>query len=324
MDAQADTHPYLKETTMDGSQIIFLAIVFLVAAGVAVAALLVFSPLALRERLSEVVEPAAAAPDLVATGWVEKVAHVAQPFSRLSLPEEGWEKSPLRTRFMNAGWRSASAPPLYFAAKTVLALALPSIVALCGAIALNGPQKGFMYLLLLVAGIGYYLPNAVLAHKAAVRCRDIFENFPDALDLLTVCVEAGLSLERALAKVAGEIHIKSVSLAQELQLALMEMRAGFTKERALRNLALRSGVEDVDTLVAMLIQSERFGTSMGDSLRIHSDNLRSKRSVLAEEAAAKIALKLLFPLIFCIFPTLMLVLIGPAGIQVYRMMQQTH
>jgi tight adherence protein C len=324
VDAQADTHPRLKETTMDGSQIIFLVIVFLVAAGVAVAALLVFSPLALRERLTEVVEPTEAAPDPVAIGWVEKVAHVAQPFSRLSLPEEGWEKSPLRTRFMNAGWRNASVPSLYFAAKTVLVLALPAIVALCGAFALNGPQKGFMYLLLLVAGIGYYLPNAVLAHKAAVRCRDIFENFPDALDLLTVCVEAGLSLERALAKVAGEIHIKSVALAQELQLALMEMRAGFTKERALRNLALRSGVEDVDTLVAMLIQSERFGTSMGDSLRIHSDNLRSKRSVLAEEAAAKIALKLLFPLIFCIFPTLMLVLIGPAGIQVYRMMQQTH
>ncbi|SDG95071.1 MULTISPECIES: type II secretion system F family protein [unclassified Duganella] len=299
---------------MGGSQIIFLAIVFVVAAGIAVAALLAFSPVALRERLNEVIEPTAATPDVASTGWVEKVAQVAQPFSRLSLPEDGWEKSPLRTRFMNAGWRSASAPSLYFATKTLLALVLPAI----GALAL---QKGWMPLLLMFAGIGYYLPNAVLAHKAATRSREIFENFPDALDLLTVCVEAGLSLERALAKVAGEIHIKSMALAQELQLVLMEMRAGFTKERALRNLALRSGVEDVDTLVAMLIQSERFGTSMGDSLRIHSDNLRGKRSVLAEEAAAKIALKLLFPLVFCIFPTLMLVLIGPAAIQVYRMMQ---
>jgi len=299
---------------MGGSQIIFLAIVFVVAAGIAVAALLAFSPVALRERLNEVIEPTAATPDVASTGWVEKVAQVAQPFSRLSLPEDGWEKSPLRTRFMNAGWRSASAPSLYFATKTLLALVLPAI----GALAL---QKGWMALLLMFAGIGYYLPNAVLAHKAAMRSREIFENFPDALDLLTVCVEAGLSLERALAKVAGEIHIKSMALAQELQLVLMEMRAGFTKERALRNLALRSGVEDVDTLVAMLIQSERFGTSMGDSLRIHSDNLRGKRSVLAEEAAAKIALKLLFPLVFCIFPTLMLVLIGPAAIQVYRMMQ---
>lgn len=309
---------------MNGTQIAFLAVVFLVSAGIAVAALFLFAPVALRERLSEVMEPSAAAADPLDGGWVERVAQAAQPFSRLSLPEEGWERSPLRTRFMNAGWRSASAPSLYFAAKTVLALGLPALVALCGVFALNAPQQGFMYFLLLLAAIGYYLPNLALSHKADTRCREIFETFPDALDLLTVCVEAGLSLERALAKVAGEIHIKSLALAQELQLALMEMRAGFTKERALRNLALRSGVEDIDTLVAMLIQSERFGTSMGDSLRIHSDNLRSKRSVLAEEAAAKIALKLLFPLIFCIFPTLMLVLIGPAGIQIYRMMQQTH
>ena len=152
----------------------------------------------------------------------------------------------------------------------------------------------------------------------ARRRREIFETIPDALDLLTVCVEAGLSLERALIKVAAEIHIKSLVLAQELQLVLMEMRAGFTKEKALRNFALRSGVEDVDTLVAMLIQSERFGTSMGASLRVHSDNLRTKRRMMAEESAAKIALKLMFPLIFCIFPTVLMVLIGPAAIQIMR------
>jgi tight adherence protein C len=303
---------------MDGQHILFLAIVFIVVVGIAMLALKIFSPVQVRERLTEVVEPELAAPE-VTGGWVERVAHAAQPFSRLSLPEEGWERSPLRTRFMNAGWRSPSAPSLYFAAKTVLALGLPGVTALLTMTVLSAlPQKGFLFLLLLAASIGYYLPNFVLSRRAASRCREIFETFPDALDLLTVCVEAGLSLERALAKVAGEIHIKSAALAQELQLVLMEMRAGFSKERALRNLALRSGVEDVDTLVAMLIQSERFGTSMGDSLRVHSDNLRGKRSVQAEEAAAKIALKLLFPLIFCIFPTLMLVLIGPAGIQIYR------
>ena len=156
----------------------------------------------------------------------------------------------------------------------------------------------------------------VLVRIARHRQRDIFETIPDALDLLTVCVEAGLSLERSLIKVAGEIHIKSLALAQELQLVLMEIRAGFTKERALRNFALRSGVEDVDTLVAMLIQSERFGTSMGASLRVHSDNLRTKRRMAAEETAAKIALKLMFPLIFCIFPTVLMALIGPAVIQI--------
>ena len=305
---------------MDAQHLIFLALVFLVAAGLVFMGVRLFAPVQVRERLGGVVAPETpmGAPQ---QGWVEKVAHAAQPFSRLSVPEEGWERSPLRTRFMNAGWRSASAPSLYFAAKTVLALALPALATLLVA-ALSGraPQQGHMALLLIAASIGYYLPNLVLARRATRRCREIFETFPDALDLLTVCVEAGLSLERALAKVAGEIHIKSVTLAQELQLVLMEMRAGFSKEKALRNLALRSGVEDVDTLVAMLIQSERFGTSMGDSLRVHSDNLRSKRSVQAEEAAAKIALKLLFPLIFCIFPTLMLVLIGPAGISIYRSM----
>lgn len=303
---------------MDGQHILFLAIVFIVVVGIAMLALKIFSPVQVRERLNDVIEPELSMPEATG-GWVEKVAHVAQPFTRLSLPEEGWERSPLRTRFMNAGWRSPSAPSLYFAAKTVLALGLPGVTALLAMTMLSAaPQKGFLFMLLLAASIGYYLPNVVLSHKASTRCREIFETFPDALDLLTVCVEAGLSLERALAKVAGEIHIKSIALAQELQLVLMEMRAGFSKERALRNLALRSGVEDVDTLVAMLIQSERFGTSMGDSLRVHSDNLRGKRSVQAEEAAAKIALKLLFPLIFCIFPTLMLVLIGPAGIQIYR------
>jgi tight adherence protein C len=168
--------------------------------------------------------------------------------------------------------------------------------------------------------LGYYAPNVTLARISKWRKREIFESIPDALDLLTVCVEAGLSLERALIKVAAEIHIKSETLAQELQLVLMEMRAGFSKEKALRNFALRSGVDDVDTLVAMLVQSERFGTSVGDSLRVYSENLRNKRRLLAEECAAKIGLKLLFPLIFCIFPTLLMVLLGPAAIQISRVL----
>ena len=305
---------------MNGAQLLFLAIVFLVVAGLALLAMLLFSTGPLRQRLG-VFMGVRAEEQPAPQGWIEKVAKVAQPFTKLSLPEEGWERSPLRTRFMNAGWRTASAPTLYFAAKTILALGAPALTALLTASLLPAlPRGGPLLLLCGTASIGYYLPNVILARTAARRQRDIFENVPDALDLLTVCVEAGLSLERALAKVAAEIHIKSASLAQELQLVLMELRAGFTKERALRNLALRSGVEDVDTLVAMLIQSERFGTSMGESLRVHSDNLRTKRSMVAEEAAAKIALKLLFPLIFCIFPTLMLVLLGPAGIGIYRVL----
>lgn len=301
---------------METPQIVFLAIVFTVVGTLAFTALALFAPGAVHVRLRKLsghVEPS----PLEGDGWVERVARVAEPFTKLSIPEEGWEKSRLRTRFMNAGWRKRGAPMLFFGAKTVLALALPLLAAvllLTLAPRLRGDR--FLFVLLVSAAIGYYIPNLVLARVAARRQREIFETIPDALDLLTICVEAGLSLERSLVKVAAEIHIKSVTLAQELQLVLMEMRAGFTKEKALRNFALRSGVEDVDSLVAMLVQSERFGTSMGDSLRVHSDNLRTRRRMMAEEAAAKIAIKLLFPLVVCIFPPLMLVLMGPAAIQI--------
>lgn len=305
---------------MTVSNLVFLVVVFAIVGGLALMAMAVFSPGYMRERLENFGGKAETS-GLQNDGWVEKVVKVAQPFSRLSLPEEGWERSALRTRFMNAGWRNPAAATLYFSSKTLLALLMPCVGALVlMQYAPAMPGKRFMLVLLMCAAVGYYIPNFVLEHTARRRQRDIFETIPDALDLLTVCVEAGLSLERALVKVAGEIHIKSLVLAQELQLVLMEMRAGFTKERALRNFALRSGVEDVDTLVAMMIQSERFGTSMGTSLRVHSDNLRTKRRLLAEEAAAKIALKLLFPLIFFIFPTLLMVLVGPAAIQIGRTM----
>lgn len=304
---------------MTSSQLTFLLVVLCIVLGLVWLGFVLFAPLALRERLRTFLGSAEPSQLDAGGGWVERVASAAKPLTKLSVPEEGWEKSTLRTRFMNAGWRNPSAPTLYFASKTCLALLLPTLVApflLIYGRALDGGP--WMALLLLAASLGYYLPNVVLERIVQRRRREIFETIPDALDLLTVCVEAGLSLERALVKVAGEIHIKSAVLAQELQIVLMEMRAGFSKERALRNFALRSGVEDVDTLVAMLIQSERFGTSVGDSLRVQSDNLRYKRRMLAEECAAKIGLKLLFPLIFCIFPMLMVVLLGPAGIQISR------
>lgn len=303
---------------MTSAQLLFLLIVFMVVCGLVGAGMMLFAPGALRARLGSVngrVDDSQA----IRSSWTERVARAVRPLTRLSVPDEGWEKSPLRTRFMNAGWRSPSAPALYFASKTALALLLPGLAAIVLVLkpaTMGG--TGMLLLLLLVASFGYYLPNMVLRRVVERRKREIFETIPDALDLLTVCVEAGLSLERALVKVASEIHIKSVILAQELQLVLMEMRAGFSKEKALRNFALRIGVDDIDSLVAMLIQSERFGTSIGDALRVYSDNLRNKRRMIAEEAAARIGLKLLFPLIFCIFPTLLMVLVGPAGIQIGR------
>ncbi|MFC3460065.1 type II secretion system F family protein [Massilia haematophila] len=303
---------------MNAAQLSFLLLVFAIVCALAWLAMALFAPEALRARLRRSVGKSETT-QLESNGWVEKVAKVSQPLTKLSIPEEGWEKSALRTRFMNAGWRNPVAPTLFFASKTALALLGPAIVGTLVALSVIVLSGGkLMFLLLLSATVGYYSPNMALDRLANRRKREIFETLPDALDLLTVCVEAGLSLERAFVKVAGEIHIKSVTLAQELQIVLMEMRAGFTKEKALRNFALRSGVDDVDTLVAMLIQSERFGTSVGDSLRVYSENLRNKRRTLAEECAAKIGLKLLFPLIFCIFPTLLMVLLGPAAMQLSR------
>jgi len=303
---------------MTSAQLMFLLVVFAIACGLVWLGMMLFAPQALRARLAE----STGRPDDGAdrrSGWLERVVRAVRPLTKLSIPDEGWEKSALRARFMNAGWRNPAAPTLYFASKTVLALSLPALAGIAIAIMPATPSATrIMFLLLLAASCGYYLPNAVLARVIRRRKREIFETIPDALDLLTVCVEAGLSLERALVKVAAEIHIKSVTLAQELQLVLMEMRAGFSKEKSLRNFALRVGLDDVDSLVAMLIQSERFGTSIGDALRVYSENLRNKRRVIAEEAAAKIGLKLLFPLIFCIFPTLLMVLLGPAVIQLTR------
>ena len=187
------------------------------------------------------------------------------------------------------------------------------------------PLKGnaLLFWLLLSAALGYYLPNIVLSRMVFIRQREIFENFPDALDLMTVCMEAGLGTESALNKVGEEMVHKSEVLSDELRLVNLELRAGAPRDRALRNLALRTGVEEVDGFVSMIIQAERFGTSIAQSLRVHSDMLRTRRRQKAEEAAAKIALKLLFPLIFGIFPTLMLVLMGPAMIQIYRVLLPT-
>ena len=251
--------------------------------------------------------------------WFGALAKLTRPLARLSMPEQGWQKSALPTRFLNAGLRNAHAPIVYFGAKTVLAVAAPSVMVLVLMLAAPAlSQSAMMFWLIGAAAAGFYVPNLVMARMIKRYQRTIFEDFPDALDLLTVCLEAGLAMDPALARVAHELAISAPAMSDELQLVTLDLRAGNSREKALRNLANRTGVAGVDTLVAMLIQAERFGTSSAESLREHAKELRTKRRQLAEERAAKIALKLLFPLIFCIFPALLLVLLGPAMIQIYR------
>lgn len=310
---------------MNTIQIIYLVLIFITAFIVAMVIFGQFSAGPLDARLKILKgDPSHSVDTADESVWLSRVVKLTGPIAKLSLPKEGWEQSQLRVRFMNAGLRSASAPILFFAAKTLLTVALPALFVLYTVIAGKAVSpNNFMMMLIFLAAIGYFLPNAVLARRIAYRKREIFESFPDALDLIIVCVEAGLGLDAALARVGEEMHVRSPILGEELHLINLELRAGSSRERALRNLALRTGVEDIDTLVAMLVQSDRFGTNVADSLRVHAETLRTKRRLLAEEAAAKIAVKLLFPLIFFIFPSMLLVLLGPAFISIHNILLPT-
>lgn len=301
---------------MPGIYIVVLAGVFVVVFTCAMLLMRHLSPTLVEQRLQLL---GGTPTGDMADAWIARVARLSGPLAKLSIPEEGWERSVLRTRFMNAGLRNPHAPAVYFGSKTLLAVCAP--IVLWTLLTLSGATLGtasMMLCLLAAATVGFYLPNLILSSLVASRQLDIVEHFPDALDLMTVCIEAGLAMDAAIARIAQEMADTAPALAEEMHLVTLELRAGSGKERALRNLAMRTGVEEVEALVVMLIQAERFGTTIGASLRVHADTLRTKRRQRAEEAAAKVALKLLFPLIFCIFPALLLVLLGPAVIQVYR------
>lgn len=251
--------------------------------------------------------------------WTEHIVKIAGPFAQLSTPQGEWDKSPMRVKFLNAGIRNEGASLVYFAAKTLLPLAFAALAYLALTSA-NQSNLELLFYVMVSATLGCYLPNIFLYYKSKARKREIFENFPDAADLMLVCVEAGLGLDAGLTKVAEEIQIKSVALAEELHLTNLEMRAGGTREKSLKNLALRTGVEEIGTFATMLIQSDKFGTSIGESLRVFSDDLRHKRQMRAEELAAKVPTKMLFPLVVCIFPSIIMVIMGPAAIQIIRNM----
>ncbi len=250
--------------------------------------------------------------------WIESVVKVVGPLAQLSSPTGDWETSPLRLKFLNAGIRYGEAHLIYFAAKTLLPLLFAGVAYMVLRAAGESDQMKFLLYVLSAALIGCYLPNLFLHWKVDARKQEIFENFPDAADLMLVCVEAGLGLDAGLTKVTDEIKMKSVALAEELHLTNLEMRAGGTREKSLRNLALRTGVEEISTFATMLTQADKFGTSIGDSLRVFSDDLRHKRQVRAEELAAKVPTKMLFPLVVCVFPSIIMVIMGPAAIQIIR------
>src|SRR3569832_593112 len=255
---------------------------------------------------------------VVLFNWIETAVELVGPFAKLSSTTGEWETSQLRIKFINAGIRRADARFIYFGAKTLLPLVFAGIAFfLLRAFSQASGLTLIMYLMLL-ALIGCYLPNLVLYWLAKRRKREIFENFPDAADLMLVCIEAGMGLDSGLAKVADEMKMQSVALAEELHLTNLEVRAGSTREKSLRNLALRTGVEEINALTTILTQADRFGTSINKTHKKKTKEQQQKRQTRAEEMAAKVPTKMLFPLVVCIFPSIIMVVIGPAAIQIIR------
>ncbi len=217
------------------------------------------------------------------------------------------------TRMLVAAGFKKESLLVFLGSKVLLAAALPAAYAFLYALPKGDLIKGDTLLIVIALAItGFLLPSFWLGHMVKKRQTEIFHTLPDILDLLTVCVEAGLGIDAALIRVSENPQFKGNPLAEEFKIAAMETRAGKPRSDALKDVAERTMEEDVRAFVAMLAQTERFGTSLSMALRVHSDTLRTKRRQIAEEAAAKTAIKIIFPLAFFIFPALMVVLVGPA------------
>ncbi len=277
---------------------------------------------ALKKRLTKVVRQGWSPPIVTSRSRranPKKVATVINILSKLSLPEDGWQSSSVSIKFLQAGIRNKNAPHYYFAIKTLLTVLLPVAMALFLYFTQsNIPFAQAMLLVLLAAAAGYYLPELLLRFITKRRIKRMRNSLPDMIDLMVICTESGMGIDAAIARISREMASANPDISQEFYLLALEMRAGATRIEALRNLALRSHLEELEDLVSMLVQAEKFGTSLAKALRVHSEMMRLRRTQRAEEFAAKIPVKMLLPLILFIFPTLMIVLLGPAIIQMIR------
>ena len=242
-----------------------------------------------------------------------------QPVADLVLPPDNWRRSHLRKRLVMAGFRSPMAQTVFLVGKLVCAVLPPLLVLLplllLGYIASNQSQALLLFFATLTAG--FFLPDVYLFHKREQRQQLLSEAFPDALDLLVVCVEAGLSLDAAIQRVAREIRISHPELSDEMGLVSLELRAGKSRNEALAGLADRSGLSDIRSLTSILIQAENFGTSVADALREHAEEMRAVRLQRARERAARLPVKMTFPILLFIFPAIFLVILGPAMIRIF-------
>jgi tight adherence protein C len=227
------------------------------------------------------------------------------------------EKDKLRLKLMNAGIRSDKAPMVYHGIRLLVILLF--LLPVGGIILLNYgfSMKGIVFLTV-AGGIAYYMPPLGLHFLVTGRQKDIFLTLPDALDLLVVCVESGLGLDAAMRKVTDEMKNHAKTISEEFALANLQLQMGRPRREVLHDLGVRTGVDDVKALAAILIQADRFGSSIAQALRVQSDSMRVRRRQIAEEKAAKTAVQLIFPLVLFIFPAIFVVLCGPAAIQIQK------
>lgn len=302
-----------------GVGLVFAAVLFIVVA----LSRIVSRPTAVvDERLKDISAFGEAAGDLRLMMTSRKDTFLEHFLGRLSkLVPQAFRPFDVRMLMVQAGYRRPSAVAVYIGSKLLLAVLLP-IAVLSPGVVLGRGGAGFLALAVALVLLGWFIPNVFISRKIAARKTEIIHALPDALDLMVVCVEAGLGLNAAILRVGQETRLTSPELSAELRLVNQEILAGRPRAEALRNLAARTGVDDMKSLVAMLVQTDKLGTSIAASLRIQADSLRTKRRNRAEEAARKVAVKLVFPLVLFIFPELLVVLIGPGMLGLFRALAQ--
>jgi tight adherence protein C len=267
-----------------------------------------------RRRFERAVgQPAASGVLVGKTSLSERPTDFAKRMTAL-VPRSPKEMTRLRRRMVRAGYYTLTPVALF----TLAQMTLPIVLAL--SVLLFGPLRVVWPGMIVLALLGYVIPGFLLDFRISARQKIIRNGLPDALDLLIVCLESGSAMDQAIMKVSDELALPYPALAEELKMIITETRAGKPRIEAFRNFAERTGVDDVRALVAMLVQTDRFGTSVSQALRTHAETSRTKRRQRAEERAAKIGVKLVFPLVFLLFPAFFVVTIGPAVIRFMRVL----
>ena len=301
--------------------IILVSTFVCIAGGVMAIYWLLFRPVsATAQRLSDLDEGRAGvvAQSIEPNAMESLAARLAEPINKL-VPPSAADAKKLQRELMQAGYRSPSAPSIYRATQLATMIGLPTLILLLWSVTAR-PMSDALLPALFAFGAGFLLPRFVLNRLMASRKLRITWGLADALDLMVITMEAGLGLNAAMLRVCEELRPVHPDISKEFELANLEIRVGRERSEALRNLADRTGVEDLNSLVGMLIQADRFGTSIARAVRVYSDSLRTKRRQRAEQAAQKAAFKLLLPLGALLFPTMFIIILGPALLNISDML----